>query len=571
MSLDVIAAELERRADDLAPSPQAATPAPEPSAPAPQTATPAPQPSAPAPRPPEPAPEAAAEPETEPEAPRADIPWDDVVDRAIELLRAEPNRTWKPAELCRAVRDSGVPLDSLQGVHFGLMPRLRQRGAVREGAGSFKASELLAKDRELPVPPPSAPVPATAAPAIPEAKPKRELPWAELISTAARILHDDPDRAWGQAELVRAVRDAGVPLDNLQGIHFGLTGRLVGLGIADADNEGKLRLSSLVGGRDTAADRAATRDAEPQDEVDALAEEVDACEIVLERMPPEQRTAQVAVWAGRAREIQDRWKDAAPSDGRRGALRRVFGRLTRITRELHCEWIDALTPGWSMPWTIYIAHQTAQLAGEEAPLLDEEWQTLWRATLRGLLLPNRHVSPRDAAAVIAQASEWLAPEDDDLRAAKARFGDARRAVPPTVRRAPSAKPLEPAAEPNVTVSGPVLAATRAKRAVIVGGTGAREEHRVKLQKLLELEELEWVTVERGATGAFPRVEERIRHRTYDLVLFLAGYTSHKSVPVLKTCKAMQVPLVYLPRGYSAAQVVKAIEEQLVSGRSVATS
>ena len=59
-------------------------------------------------------------------------------------------RTWKPAELCRAVRDSGVAIESLQGLHFGLMPRLRQRGAVREGAGGFQASELLAKESPAP-------------------------------------------------------------------------------------------------------------------------------------------------------------------------------------------------------------------------------------------------------------------------------------------------------------------------------------------------------------------------------------------------------------------------------------
>ncbi len=113
----------------------------------------------------------------------------------------------------------------------------------------------------------------------------------------------------------------------------------------------------------------------------------------------------------------------------------------------------------------------------------------------------------------------------------------------------------------------MLECTRGKRAVIVGGTGTREDHRVKLQKLLELDELDWATVERGASGAFGRIEERVKHGTYDVVLFLAGYTSHKSVPLLKACKAIGVPLVYLPRGYSAAQVVHAIQEQLVPASS----
>lgn len=504
--------------------------------------------------------------ETPREEPKADVPWDDIIDRAVELLGKEPRRTWKPAELCRAVRDSGVAIESLQGLHFGLMPRLRQRGAIREGSEGFQASELLAKSSEpTAAPKPSAPVPKPS-PAAP--KPQRELPWAQMVSVAANILHDDPDRAWGQAELVRAVRDRGVPLDNLQGIHFGLTGRLVGLGIADADKEGKLRLSSLVGGRDLeVAARPPPAPAEPADEVDALTEEIDACEIVVSLMPVEQRTAQVAVWAGRAREIQERWKEATVPDERRGALRRVFGRLTRITREHSCEWVDALTPGWSAPWAAYVAHQQALLSGEEAPLLDEEYRALWQAWLRGLMLPNRRVSPREAAAVIAGAAEWLGPEDDDLRAAGQRFGAPRRtAVPPVVRKAAPPALAEP--EPVAKAPAAILALTSGKRAVIVGGQGARDEHRGKLQHLMELAELDWAFTERGVTGAFGRVEQRVKHGSYDLVIFLAGYTSHKSVPLLKACKAHGVPLVYVPRGYSAAQVLHAIEEQLVQKRSV---
>ena len=84
--------------------------------------------------------------------------------------------------------------------------------------------------------------------------------------------------------MVRAVRDSGVPLDNLQGIHFGLTGRLAGLGAIEVDDEGRLRLGVLMGGGaaepETARAGPAT-DEEPADEIDSLAEEIDACELFL--------------------------------------------------------------------------------------------------------------------------------------------------------------------------------------------------------------------------------------------------------------------------------------------------
>ena len=76
----------------------------------------------------------------EPAAP----PWDAMVERAIELLRSDPKRTWKPAELTRAVRDSGIALSSLQGAHFGLVSRLRQLGAIEDGDTGLHASALAA-------------------------------------------------------------------------------------------------------------------------------------------------------------------------------------------------------------------------------------------------------------------------------------------------------------------------------------------------------------------------------------------------------------------------------------------
>lgn len=599
-SLEVVAAELEQVASAPLPVAEASPPpsAPPPSAPPPKAEA-SPPPSAPPPsEPPPSAPPPSAPPPSAP--PAAEPPWEDLVERAVELLRAEPRRTWRPAELCRAVRDSGVPLASLQGLHFGLMPRLRQRGAVREGAEGFQASKLLAQEAE-----------AAGEPEQPP-RPRRELPWAEIIPAAMALLRADPDRLWGQAELVRAVRDSGVALDNLQGIHFGLTGRLTGLGAVDCTPDGKLRLGALVGGREltpASASAAAPAQAAPGDEVDALAEEIDSCEFLLDRLPPELRTAQVAVWAGRARQLQEqREGDAAVSSERRSALRRVFGRLTRITREQQCRWIDALTPGWSMDWNVYVAHETSLLTGEDAPLLDEEVRALFRAKLRGLLLPARHqVAQAEARELIDAAAARLAPEDDDLRAARLKFNVPPRAVPPTIRRPADASPAglpprpSPAAPPATAAPAPapaapapgasapagsapsaagasqarpsaprlllevpaaVLGRTRGKRAVIIGGTGAREEHRQKLHALLQTAELDWVFVERGASGSFGRVQERVKAGSYDLVLFLAGYTSHKSVPLLNACKACGVPLVYLARGYSAAQVVRAIDEQL---------
>lgn len=487
-------------------------------------------------------------------------PWDAIVDRALSLLRAEPERIWKPAELCRAVRDSGVAIEKMQGIHLGVMPRLKRMKVIAEVEGGFHASKLSI----------SADSPPSDTEASPEAaeKQRRELPWAEIIPAAMRLLRAQPDRAWGQAELVRAVRDAGVALENLQGIHFGLTSRLSGLGAVDVDDDGRLRLGALASGHDPDPAPGAVRRAGPEDEVDALTEEIEACEFFLDGMTPEKRTAQVALWAGRARAVQ---ADAALAPERRSALRRVFGRLTRITRDQQCDWVDALTPTWETDWPIYIAVLTAELAGEEPELSAEQRCAHWRARLLGLSVANRRVMRSEAEALINLASAVLPEDDEVLRTVSERFGVMRVAAarPPLIRRVTGEAPVArveaqvPAVEaPPRTVQDAVLAVTRGKKAVILGGQGAREQHRESLQRLFEFAELEWVFSERNAgTSQFAKVEERVRNRSYDLVLFLAGYTSHKSVKVLKACKETGVPLVYLSRGYSVAQVERAIGDQ----------
>ncbi|MHB8872195.1 MAG: hypothetical protein ACYC8T_00775 [Myxococcaceae bacterium] len=506
---------------------------------------------------------------------RGELPWDAIVERAIELLRAEPERSWKPAEMCRAVRDSGVKLVSLQGVHFGLMPRLRHRAAVIEVEGGFQASALVAahaaEERSRPSEPEKPPGAdgsgeASAPPA------RRELPWGEIVRAAMGLLRSDPDRRWGQAELVRAVRDSGVALERLQGVHFGLTSRLSGLGAVEHDDEGKLRLSALVGGREWGPPPggAAETGPAPADDADALAEEIDACELFLERMSSSQRTSQVAVWAGRARELQERWSaDPQVVPAQRTALRRVFGRLTRIAGEQQCGWIDALSPEWSMSWTVYTRFHASTLAGEEPSLNRDEEQAFWRGRLRGLLSSARHhVASSEAAEMLARASAVLDPGEHDLQAAVARFGAARRAVPPLVRRSEAAPAgasalgsATPAPAVAAVVPAAVGAAARGKRALLLGGQGSREEHRKALEAALGFAELEWVFSERGAVSHYPRLEERVRHDAYDVVFFLAGYTSHKAVPFLRQCKTRGVPVVYLARGYSLAQVCRAIEEQ----------
>lgn len=306
----------------------------------------------------------------------------------------------------------------------------------------------------------------------------------------------------------------------------------------------------------------------PRDEILELADEIDQAEPFLEYEPSRRRSAQIRAWAGRARQFQDlQERDPRTPIDRKKLLRGVFGRLTRITRELPCGWVEALSPDWKTDWDVYVAMARGQLGGKFAPITKEQERAYFRDLLEALFNPRRRVDPSDAHELVREASEALAPTEPLLAKATQMFG----APPPlgprperdTKRQTRRVEDRDETPAPSREVPAAVLAATRGKRAVIAGGQGAREEHRREIEKALELASLEWVFGERGQSSQFQRLEERAHTGRYDLFFFLSGFTSHKSNDMLREYKAAGVPVVYVTRGYSISSIAHAIEEQLV--------
>lgn len=247
---------------------------------------------------------------------------------------------------------------------------------------------------------------------------------------------------------------------------------------------------------------------------------------------------------------------------------------------MDCGWVDALSQDWSMDWEVYSAYHRAIAAANYPDLPLEREQEYHRAILAGLYLPQRRLSPNDAATAILEAQQVLAPDDPDLAKAIERFGrpdstSLRSLATRRTRRLmrEDGRPVDPKEEMRMAtkrfVPDTVLAITRGKRALMAGGQGAREDHRLALVESLDLAELEWVTVEKKQSAPFHRLEERIQAGTYDLVFFLAAHSNHNSGAFVRACKERGVPLVYLSRGYSVTTVVHEVQEQLLRPQNVA--
>jgi hypothetical protein len=119
----------------------------------------------------------------------------------------------------------------------------------------------------------------------------------------------------------------------------------------------------------------------------------------------------------------------------------------------------------------------------------------------------------------------------------------------------------------VTVAAAVLHLTRGRRALVIGGQGAREDHRKAIEGALELAALDWPATERGKAAAYSRMIPSIAAGRYGLVIYLVNYTGHQADDAVRAAKKAGAVVIYLTGGYSIARIVHALETQALQRRS----
>ncbi|MBI5546385.1 MAG: hypothetical protein HY901_21060, partial [Deltaproteobacteria bacterium] len=443
-----------------------------------------------------------AVPSPPPGSPVAGAPdWPALLTEAERLLRQDPERQWREGELAREASQCGAGVGLGRGLPSSLARRLREAGLVEPGKALLCLAPAAPVQAPVPSEPPAQPQPA---PVVASAKPTSEgaaeparvedseapavaeWPWEAMVAKAAELLQADPSRQWPAAELCGAVIRAGLAGPTRRGMHFGLLARLTRAKLAVVDNN-LVRAAPVEGAppaqpvpepppalpkepkvahatpvEPTVAQVAAPP--APVEQVQALVEEIDLVEPILSRLSDEARTAQVALWAGRARALQDELLATGSTTGA-SLLRQGFGRLTRLARDW-TRWVDALTPTWSTDWPVYVAANRAIAAGREPELSEEQLKVWHRGLLTGLSVPQRHLQAGEAEAVLDGAAQHLDEGDPALVEALRRFGR-RPAQPP--RRTRKERPAEPEIppEPKVDVPADVLRTTRGMRALMV--------------------------------------------------------------------------------------------------------
>jgi hypothetical protein len=180
---------------------------------------------------------------------------------------------------------------------------------------------------------------------------------------------------------------------------------------------------------------AAPQAAKPADELKAIEEEIMGAAQFLGELGPDRCAAQIAIWAGRARALQQKLPPEAAAH-RHAAFRIFFGRLTRLRAEMEAGIVDALNPAWStIDWDTYVAMNQAALEQKPALVPLDKQQLYFRTMLRSLQLPHRRGAWREARAILAAAARVLPDGDPDLTAARRRFGRGEETAEPEAEEA----------------------------------------------------------------------------------------------------------------------------------------
>ncbi len=108
----------------------------------------------------------------------------------------------------------------------------------------------------------------------------------------------------------------------------------------------------------------------------------------------------------------------------------------------------------------------------------------------------------------------------------------------------------------------VLDFTEGKRALIVGGQGARPEAKNKIEKVFDFAVVDWFYGERGGDTMYMKACQSILMGKYDVVLLLTNFSSHSSMNVVREAKRCGVQVVMIPAGYSPNAISTAIDNQV---------
>jgi hypothetical protein len=285
-----------------------------------------------------------------------------------------------------------------------------------------------------------------------------------------------------------------------------------------------------------------------------VGEEILQLEQYLLNMQPPLRASQIATWAGTVRKVMQDLNEVQ-QPGTRAEMKHLIGNFLahlRMLADKYDVWVNALIAEWNIEdWDLYIR----SLSTQEQTWSKEEWEVLEEGNLRAMILRPKEVPLDHVRSTIERCKIVLPP--DNLVLARAVRMFANKLTPQEVLPLP-----EPVAEEKeFDVPPEVVALTRGKRVLMVGGQGERDESIERITAAFKLASLEWATHEKGKAQSLIRLQPRVTPKNFDLLLYMSRFTGHATMQILTTAKRRKVPVVMITKGYGLGSIATSIADQ----------
>lgn len=342
---------------------------------------------------------------------------------------------------------------------------------------------------------------------------------------------------------------------------------------------------------DFAGDDRVARSAEmllPAGQIHALAREIDDAAAHFGVLDPREQLAQLTIWIGRFRRLQDGdLPDITEED--RALLLRLFPRLVGISKQYEPGYIEAFRQGFKTDWDAYVADAEEQLrqasdnarrgkdveqrrrdqqAREaERKLVARESAQTALEELKGVIvrchLPDEGVEEFQSA--LARVISGYGAADPDLLELVMPYRDLLtgadfRAVRKHLDRV---KQEEDKSDESLQDQfADLLSLTKGRRVLMIGGS-AREDIRRSLQRVFSFDELDWENYEGTRPAMLDSLEQRVRNHGVDLVLILKNFIGHHVPERLRPlCEQHEIPCLMVEHGYGPVQVAETIRRGL---------
>lgn len=211
------------------------------------------------------------------------------------------------------------------------------------------------------------------------------------------------------------------------------------------------------------------------------------------------------------------------------------------------------------------ARHAALARGDLAELLEapaDAQDSYWQEDVREAVRDFHRLSPNQTESQLIAALRPFA----ELFETGGEFRWLRKKLNPKAKDSGSFEAVEvipgverPLVQPNTKAFDQWRGFLEGKHAAIVGAS-CRENRREQLQKFFGLSSLDWIENERTEAANTHTLDQRIRNGRYDMVFYLARFSSHSLQDCAKAaCKASGVPFIVIERGYGIGAFCRAIE------------